>query len=239
MTAAAPVELGPSRAFGNCQRRTRGAIRVVLTDDEQDRAADVGRLSDRSLGGDAEERASGDPVLPSVPSLGRMISGRRSLLVGDGAELAGRRRRPGYSGVGARAVTKLIHHADPERRSSCPGREFLVPARPSTSGFWAIGAAQAIVRGAELDGVKAGERRAPDEHPRFVDVRMGDRQIDDRAVVRALGGDRSHVARLALEPPNGGSRTDRCESLTAERHGERREPPALTAANPCAITTAG
>jgi hypothetical protein len=88
------------------------------------------------------------------------------------------------------------------RRSERHGRTIAAPARPSTSGDWAIAPPSRESRGGELDDVHAGERRAPHEDLLRVDAGMLRRPADDSAVVLALAGTESSSLGCPVESPH-------------------------------------
>jgi hypothetical protein len=92
VTTAAQEELRPWSALSESQRRTDRCDRVVLCHDEQNRAADLGRLSHWPTGGDTEERASRNAVLPLRAVLrADDLNASEGGSVGDGAEFPWRR----------------------------------------------------------------------------------------------------------------------------------------------------
>src|SRR5205085_7133154 len=70
VVAAAAEQLRVGCSLGDTQGGADGGDRVVLGDDEEDRAADLGCLSYRPVGGETEERAGGDAVVPLAAVFG-------------------------------------------------------------------------------------------------------------------------------------------------------------------------
>src|SRR6202042_3957358 len=114
------------------------------------------------------------------------------------------------------------------------GWAILVPASPSTSGFWAI-APRSLVSVAAISTTCSPRKGPPDEDLRLVDVWIGDRPVDDGPVVPP-GSAPMHRVKVAQREQAHGERTARdglLYSVLVERGGVK------TAAGPLALVPPG
>src|ERR1700729_3771209 len=144
----------------------------------------------------------------SDPSLGRMMS-----RPANAAALATAPNSPAATPAGAYRGGRP--RSEPSRSSTptanrCKRRlawAILVPASPSTSGFWAI-APRSLVSVAAISTTCSPRKGSPDEDLRLVDVWIGDRPVDDGPVVPP-GSAPMHRVKVAQREQAHGERTAR------------------------------